>query len=298
MGYTIKQGDTGYAIAQKHGISFEKLQRLNSEITDWSKIKPGQLINVKSPSSTNKPEYVKPGAYYLSYPSHEISLGGQIPGVKSTLPLGHAGVVIVGNDGSVTQYDYGRYSNKAIGSNINENEHEGNWTKTNRKKINLNSTTYPQLLRNVADTGPRASKNVRLTYAHDVDANKVVEYIHNDANDENRITYGIPLSAAKWDNLVSGDAPLIKRIQDLCTSKGCATSAYDAIQAGAPTSSKIKGSAKNFIMSSPILWAYRAAKELLSPSKDGVGADVAFSPRSRERRLQDQGYKTYDSNDY
>lgn len=56
---------------------------------------------------------IKSGVYYLSYPGHRIKTEGQ--GINlGKRPLGHAGVVIVGDDGSVTQYDYGRYS----GSNV------------------------------------------------------------------------------------------------------------------------------------------------------------------------------------
>ena len=64
---------------------------------------------------------IKPGAYYLSYPGHMVQTNGQGLGMGKQ-PLGHAGVVIVGDDGSVTQYDYGRYS----GSNVLGTRYEKN----------------------------------------------------------------------------------------------------------------------------------------------------------------------------
>lgn len=81
----------------------------------------------------------------------------------------------------------------------------------------------------------------------------------------------------------------------MCTAKGCATSAYDAINAGVPTIKRTAGKVRDMFRG-----AVSAAKELLSKESDGagVGASVYFSPRSRERALQGIGYKTYDSNDY
>lgn len=183
-------------------------------------------------------ETVKPGAYYLSYPGHKINLKGQVTNKDAYAPVGHGGVVIVGDDGSVTQYDYGRYNYGESFGSRNENKYQGNWKRTDRSSIDLNSATYAQLLENVMDSGPGASENVRLTYAHDADPTKVQEWIENDANNLDRLTYGIPFSKEKRKNLVHGDDPFLQRVKDLCTAKGCAQSAYDAIQAGTPTHRK------------------------------------------------------------
>jgi len=78
--YTIKSGDTGYRIAKNAGITFEELQKYNPSISDWAKIQPGQTVSLGDGRNTNNqvnvPEKVKPGAYYLSYPSHKISSDG------------------------------------------------------------------------------------------------------------------------------------------------------------------------------------------------------------------------------
>ena len=149
------------------------------------------------------------------------------------------------------------------------------------------------------DSGTGASENVRLTYAHDADPAKVQEWIENDANNLDRLTYGIPFSKEKRQNLIHGEDSLGQRVRDLCTSKGCAQSAYDAIQAGVPTSRKVANVLnKASKVANPIASLVTFGKELLSKQRDGVGAEISFSPRNRERNLQNQGYKTYDSDNY
>lgn len=244
-------------------------------------------------------ETVKPGAYYLSYPGHKINLNGQVTNKDVYAPVGHGGVVIVGDDGSVTQYDYGRYKYEESFGNRNENKYQGNWKRTDRSPVDIGSATYAQLLENVMDSGTAASENVRLTYAHDADPAKVQEWIENDANNLDRLTYGIPFSKEKRQNLIHGEAPLGQRVRDLCTSKGCAQSAYDAVQAGVPTSRKVANVLNKVSKATnPIGNLVTFGKELISKQRDGVGAEISFSPRNRERNLQNQGYKTYDSNNY
>ena len=139
---------------------------------------------------------IKPGAYYLSYPGHMIQTKGQ--GINlGKQPLGHAGVVIVGDDGSVTQYDYGRYGTSNVIGTRNE-RNRGNWTETNRGRVTIGGD-YSTLLNTVYDNaGEDASENVRLTYVHDADPQKVIDYINNDANSVDRAIYGIgPFAAEK-----------------------------------------------------------------------------------------------------
>jgi hypothetical protein len=51
---------------------------------------------------------------------------------------------------------------------------------------------YSTLLDKVYDdSGVDSSENVRLTYAHDADPQKVIDYINNDANSVDRSIYGI-----------------------------------------------------------------------------------------------------------
>lgn len=302
MKYTIKSGDTLEKIAKAHGVSVQQLR-------DWNKIQgdtiyAGNALKINDGSSQKSqkiqnPEIVKPGAYYLSYPGHEINLKGQIVKQDRYAPLGHAGVVIVGDDGSVTQYDYGRYNDNTVFGSRKEDYNQGNWTKTERSPVDISSTTYAQLLENVMDSGAHASPNVRLTYAHDADVSKVKEYIENDANNLDRLTYGIPFSKAKRQNLIHGDDPFIQRVRDLCTTKGCAQSAYDAIDAGTPISRDMQGITVRLNRDkNPIHRLLSFGKELLSKERDGAGAEINLSPRGRERDLQDRGYKTYDSDNY
>lgn len=254
----------------------------------------GSSTSNSSTSKTKQPELVKPGVYYLSYPGHEINLKGQVTKDDYYAPLGHGGVVIVGNDGSVTQYDYGRYSESGVfGTRFKKND--GNWKSTERDALNLNSATYDQLLKRVADSGAHGSPNVRLTFAHNADPERVREAIMNDANAANRDVYGVGFVAkAKRDQLKDSDEGFLHRVREFGTTKGCAQSAHDAIQEGVPFWNKARGVAAQ-VMSIPL---FSAISELTSGDRDGAGAWVGFSPRGAERSLQRQGYRTYDSDDY
>jgi murein DD-endopeptidase MepM/ murein hydrolase activator NlpD len=46
MKYTIKQGDTLWALARKHGVSVDDLMRLNPQIKDRNKIYAGRTISL------------------------------------------------------------------------------------------------------------------------------------------------------------------------------------------------------------------------------------------------------------
>lgn len=292
--YTIKSGDTLGSIAKTHGVSVQQLK-------DWNGIKgdtiyAGNTLKINRASNNSREqrrsEYIRPGAYYLSYPGHMIQTEGQ--GIDlGKQPLGHAGVVIVGDDGSVTQYDYGRYDTSNVIGTRNE-QNRGNWTKTNRGRVTIGGD-YSTLLDAVYDNaGKDASENVRLTYAHDANPQKVIDYINNDANSVDRAIYGIgPFAAEKWEAVKNGELGFGEAVREMCTAKGCATSAYDAVSAGVPFMRRTAGSVRNMFNG-----AISAAKELFSRDRDGIGANVYFSPRNRERSLQRMGYQTYDSNDY
>lgn len=254
-----------------------------------------------SSAKTKQPELVQPGVYYLSHPGHKINLKGQVTKNDLYAPLGHGGVVIVGNDGSVTQYDYGRYTGSdVIGTHYEKND--GNWKSTKKGTLDLSSSTYDQLLQNVADTGAHGSSNVRLTFAHNADPEKVREAIMNDANAIDRDVYGVGFVAkAKRDQLKDSDEGLLHRIREFGTTKGYAQSAYDTIQEGVPFWNKAFGTITRIaapIFSAGTAPVVNAISELTSRDRDGAGAWIGFSPRGAERKLQRQGYKTYDSDDY
>lgn len=317
MEYIVQKGDGWERISKQTGISQKELKENNPKIAArglWvgDKLKLPDTNNKKDESKdesnkfhswvnkisdaakpllrnseSSKSEVVQPGVYYLTYPGHKINLNGQVPGINKDryMALGHAGIVIVDNNGKVTQYDYGRYSN-GFGA-VNENRHEGNWTKTKRTTINIGKTTYGQLLNYLKEKGEHASPNVRLTYSPEVDASKVKEYIEYDANNLDRGTYGVgPFPKAKWKRAFSGEQSFGQTLEDMCTTRGCAKTAFDAIVAGY----------NKPIVSNTSFFDW--FKELLSPEKDGPLAGISLSPRSKERILQQNNFKTYDSNDY
>jgi LysM repeat protein len=47
--YTIKRGDTLWAIAREHGITLEALQAANPEVTDPTKLRVGQVLVIPAP---------------------------------------------------------------------------------------------------------------------------------------------------------------------------------------------------------------------------------------------------------
>lgn len=305
--YKVKQGDTGYGIAKELGIDFKTLESANPQI-DWNKIKPGDTLNTAVSSTQSlknqDTEIVKPGVYYLSYPGHKISSKGQGIGGDRDYAVGHGGVVLVGNDGSVTQYDYGRYSGEGVFGSINEDRHQGNWKKTSRPTINISNTTYGKLLEHLADSGLDASSNVRITHVSDSDPIKVREFIENDANNLDRDIYGLPFSEKKREHYKEqkeAGVPFLTRARELCTTKGCAQSAYEAVKSGVTGVQNVDNVIKEtwnnnkFGILTPFV---RGIKELINPENDGNLAMFSASPRNRERKLQDQGYKTYDSNNY
>ncbi len=62
--YTVKPGDTLFKIAQQFGITLNELLRLNPQISDPSRISPGQVINVPvqaGPPPTGRVYIVQPG---------------------------------------------------------------------------------------------------------------------------------------------------------------------------------------------------------------------------------------------
>lgn len=46
--YSLIAGDDPYFIAQKNGIDMQTLQKLNPQVSDWTKLQPGAILNVPS----------------------------------------------------------------------------------------------------------------------------------------------------------------------------------------------------------------------------------------------------------
>lgn len=53
-GYTLMAGDDPYNIAQQYGTDMAGLKALNPKITDWTKLKPGAVLNIPSKTAANK----------------------------------------------------------------------------------------------------------------------------------------------------------------------------------------------------------------------------------------------------
>lgn len=161
----------------------------------------------------NENTTVKPGAYYVNYPeymvmSSESSADGEDGG---RLGMGHAGVLLVDNNGNTRYYEYGRY-NTGIHALVKDEDGSsgGNWRRVSVSGSNLNSIGE-QLLNS---SGSHAGNTVRFTHIPDADYNKVLSYIDRDARDANRDHYQI------------------------CgyNDRNCGSQAYAAIDAGNDTS--------------------------------------------------------------
>lgn len=63
--YTVKSGDTGYAIANKLGISLDTLRKANPNV-DLNRIKPKQILRTSIPTQTSKTSSSSPSLFATS----------------------------------------------------------------------------------------------------------------------------------------------------------------------------------------------------------------------------------------
>ncbi len=88
--YTVRQGDTLYSIAMRHGLSVNELKTINN-ISDPTQIKPGQVLalsrNVRTPYEADTPSDVRVTPIAVPHPStHASALPTQSSTVHSAAP--------------------------------------------------------------------------------------------------------------------------------------------------------------------------------------------------------------------
>ena len=82
----------------------------------------GKLFTgVKDLLAKDDPESLKTGAYYVNFPSYDVQINNDGDRAK----LGHAGVLVVNEDGSKRLYEYGRYNGRVLGTRLGRDE-DGN----------------------------------------------------------------------------------------------------------------------------------------------------------------------------
>lgn len=212
MGYTVKSGDTLWQISKQTGVSVEDLKRYNN--LSGNTIHPGQTLTLSggnkrlnTKDTESKPIPIKSGAYYVNFPDYDVALtnSGEV-----RAPLGHAGVLVVGDDGSRKYYEYGRYTNGNVGVQLDKDEnnnHRGNW-----RSSSVQGNTLDAISENLLHLqGSHSGNTVRLTHIG-ADPKKVTQYILDDANNKDRDSYSV------------------------CgyNDKSCGSMASEAIEAGTP----------------------------------------------------------------
>lgn len=129
---------------------------------------------------------VQPGVYYVNFPKYNIS-----PSDKASVPVGHAGLMIVNQDGTKTYYEYGQYDNNIYGQTKewdgkNITEMPGNWRSTNLNGLNLEDIAQELF----TFQGDPAGNDVRFTHVES-DPEATLKFITDDANNLNRNNYSL-----------------------------------------------------------------------------------------------------------
>lgn len=210
------------------------------------------------------------GAYYVNYPGYRNkivngfgngvvgkAINGFInnTGLKSaTVPLGHAGVMTVDNNGNTRYYEYGRYHNTGYGAQTGN----GNYRRVSVPNAKIvNGEIDQQALANAV--AKKMGRPVELTYVSDTDPEQVIQAIESEAKDGGRDGYSL-------------------------LGHNCGSEACRAIEAGQSTGTKV---ARNIIptmlntglmVASPLLYAVKKVAELF--------------PKGKQVDLKTRGYST------
>ena len=131
---------------------------------------------------------IKPGsAYYITYPGYEAKEDSS--GV--TVPTGHAGVLMVDNNGTTKYFEYGRY---------NQNDPKKYGVSSTRgivRKLslpNFNGSNSDQIWNTLkAAELQNAGNKLTVSEIPDFDFNKGMEYVNTYSNDDNRAPYNLLL---------------------------------------------------------------------------------------------------------
>ena len=141
-------------------------------------------------------------AIYLHYPNfignskNAFKIGDFDPGEmigNPQLPVGHAAIILVDNKGNANYYEYGRYANTdhIIGKEQRSTVKGGNWRQFElpRQKSGENDSAYVARIQGMLpDTKTGAYQAMSIP---SVDVNRAQQYIQSQADDPNRMEYGI-----------------------------------------------------------------------------------------------------------
>ena len=129
-------------------------------------------------------------AIYVNFPNHSVALdnsSGNIQVGGLHLPLGHAGVVTIDEDGHTKYYEYGRYKYSGFGAEANEGR--GNYRNIRIPDMKADESEEDYFNR-LAQTFPNES-SVEGYFVDVDDLDAVTNYIINDANNPDRSPYSV-----------------------------------------------------------------------------------------------------------
>ena len=135
----------------------------------------------------NTTQIKKGSAYYITYPGYEAKEDSS--GVS--LPTGHAGVLMVNNDGTTKYFEYGRYNNSDT-RKYGEAPNRGIVRKLTIP--NFNGSNSDQIWNTIKSFEVQnVGGKVTVPEIPDFDFNKGMEYVNNYSNDPNRKPYNLLL---------------------------------------------------------------------------------------------------------
>lgn len=181
---------------QKHNLGVRELIEKGTQFVSDLKDK------LKDKETDNETDTNRGGVYYVNFPGYRNKLTNGFGNASSTvngwirkaglqnttLPLGHAGVLIVNNDGSTSYYEYGRYPGSkryGVGS-----AGAGNWRKITTSNAKWTGEGWDsQAIAN--DLKRRYGRDVELTYVDSADPAKAEAIVKKTAYDPKRPTYNL-----------------------------------------------------------------------------------------------------------
>ena len=135
----------------------------------------------------NTTQIKKGSAYYITYPGYEAKEDSS----GMSVPTGHAGILMVDNNGTTKYFEYGRYNN---------NDARKYGTASNRGIVrkftipNFNGNNSDQIWNNIKSFETQnIGGKVTVSEIPDFDFNKGMEYIDNYSNNPNRKPYNLLL---------------------------------------------------------------------------------------------------------
>lgn len=125
------------------------------------------------------------GAYYITFPGYEAKEDSS----GLSIPTGHAGVLLVDNNGTTKYFEYGRYSNEDP-KKYGESSNRGIVRKLTVPNFNgANSDKIWNIIKD-AETQNIGGK-ITVSEIPDFDFSKGMDYINTYSNDSNRKNYNL-----------------------------------------------------------------------------------------------------------